>query len=51
VVEGEAPMSELFKYSTDLRSLTHGAGHHRVEFARYEPLPPQHYAKVEKRAT
>ena len=49
VVEGEAPMSELFKYSTDLRSLTHGAGHHRMEFIRYEPLPPQHYAKVEKR--
>lgn len=51
IVEGEAPMSELFKYSTDLRSLTHGAGHHRMEFVRYEPLPPQHYAKVEKRAT
>ncbi len=50
VVEGEAPMSELFKYSTDLRSLTHGAGHHRMEFVRYEPLPPQHYAKIEKRA-
>jgi len=49
VVEGEVPMAELFKYASDLRSLTHGAGFHRMEFARYEPLPPQLFDKVEKR--
>jgi len=49
VVQGEVPMAELFKYATDLRSLTHGAGFHRTEFARYEPLPPPLFDKVEKR--
>ena len=50
IVQGEAPMGELFKYATDLRSLTHGAGSHRMEFVRYEPLPPQLFDKVEKRS-
>ncbi|MFO1464204.1 MAG: elongation factor G [bacterium] len=49
LVRGEAPMAELFKYATDLRSLTHGAGSYRTEFARYEPLPPPLFDKVEKR--
>jgi len=48
-VRGEVPMSELFKYATDLRSLTHGAGFHRMAFARYEAMPPQLFDKVEKR--
>lgn len=51
IVQGEAPMGELFKYATDLRSLTHGAGFHHMEFVRYEPLPPQLFDKVEKRMT
>jgi elongation factor G len=39
VVQGEVPQAELFKYATDLRGLTHGAGSHQMEFARYEPVP------------
>jgi elongation factor G len=46
VIRAEVPQAELFKYATDLRSITHGAGNHRMEFARYEPLPSHLMDKV-----
>jgi elongation factor G len=48
VIRGEVPMAEVFKYATDLRSLTHGAGRHKMEFARYEPVPANLMDKVVK---
>ena len=39
VVKGEAPMSEMFKYATDLRSMTQGRGRFSVKFERYEEAP------------
>ncbi len=39
VVEAECPMSELFGYNTDLRSMTGGIGSFAYEFARYEQAP------------
>ncbi len=39
VVNGEAPMAELAKYATDLRSMTQGRGKFTMEFARYEEVP------------
>ena len=33
------PMSELFGYTTDLRSMTGGSGDYSYEFARYEQAP------------
>ncbi|HZJ68598.1 MAG TPA: elongation factor G, partial [Candidatus Eisenbacteria bacterium] len=38
-VEAEAPMSELSKYATDLKSMTQGRGWFSMEFARYEEAP------------
>lgn len=38
-VTAYVPEAELFRYSTALRSLTHGRGLHRARFARYEPMP------------
>ena len=38
-VHAEIPQSEIFRYSTDLRSMTQGAGTFSMEFARYEPVP------------
>jgi len=35
----EAPLSEMFKYATDLRSMTQGRGSFRSEFVRYEDVP------------
>lgn len=46
VVEAEAPMSELTKYATDLKSMTQGRGWFNVEFARYEPAPQDIAQKV-----
>ncbi|MFT4604101.1 MAG: elongation factor G [Rhodothermales bacterium] len=34
-----APEAELYRYSTSLRSLTHGRGMHRSSFVSYEPMP------------
>ncbi|MDR0664007.1 MAG: elongation factor G [Helicobacteraceae bacterium] len=34
-----APLSEMFGYSTDLRSMTQGRGTYSMEFERYEEVP------------
>ncbi|MFW6085092.1 MAG: elongation factor G, partial [Gemmatimonadota bacterium] len=38
-VKAHVPLAEMYKYSTALRSLTHGKGHHTREMAGYEPVP------------
>jgi len=38
-VEAEVPQSEMFKYATDLRSMTHGRGYFKLKFDRYEEAP------------
>lgn len=39
LVEAEVPMSEMFKYATDLRSMSRGRGVFEFEFERYEQAP------------
>ncbi len=39
VIEAEVPMSTIFRYCTDLRSMTGGSGTYEYEFARYEQCP------------
>ncbi len=48
VIQGEVPMAELFRYATDLRGLTHGAGTHHSKFAHYEQVPNHLLDKVLK---
>jgi elongation factor G len=45
-IVADIPMSELFGYSTDLRSMTGGIGDYSYEFARYEQAPSDVQQKV-----
>ncbi len=42
----EVPLSEMFKYATDLRSITQARGEYKMEFERYEELPQVEALKV-----
>ncbi len=39
VIEAHVPLSEMFGYSTDLRSATKGKGEFSMEFSHYTPAP------------
>lgn len=45
-VTAEAPLSEMFKYATDLRSMTQARGSFSMKFVRYEEVPAQIAQKV-----
>ena len=40
VISAEVPLAEMFKYATDLRSMTQGRGVFSMELLRYEEVPP-----------
>ena len=40
VVKAVVPLSEMFGYSTDLRSMTQGRAVFHMDFDRYEEVPP-----------
>lgn len=46
VVRATVPLAELYKYSTNLRSLTQGRGIHEREFSCYEEVPKEITEKV-----
>lgn len=39
VLTAEAPMAEMFRYATDLNSMTQGRGRFKMNFSRYEEVP------------
>ena len=39
VATAHVPLSEMFGYSTDIRSATQGKGEFSMEFAKYQPVP------------
>jgi elongation factor G len=39
VVNAKIPLSEMFGYATELRSMTQGRGSFTMEFDHYEPAP------------
>jgi elongation factor G len=46
VVTAHVPLSEMQRYSTDLRSMTQGRGYYTTEFSHFAPLPHQLAANV-----
>ncbi|BCN32774.1 elongation factor G [Anaeromicropila herbilytica] len=46
LVRGFVPLSEMFGYSTDLRSKTQGRGSYSMFFDKYEPVPKSVQDKV-----
>ena len=46
IIKAKVPLAELYKYSTQLRSLTSGRGLHTREFSHYEPVPKDVEAKI-----
>ena len=39
IIDAKVPLSEMFGYATNLRSLTEGRGNFTMEFERYEEVP------------
>ena len=39
VIDANVPLSEMFGYSTNLRSMTQGRGSFTMEFSHYEEVP------------
>ncbi len=50
LVTAEAPLSEILKYATDLRSMTQGRGRYELNFTRYEEVPAQNVTKIVEEA-
>jgi elongation factor G len=50
VITAEVPLSEMFGYSNDLRSMTQGKGSFSMEFHKYQKLPTRLQEEVVKKA-
>lgn len=48
-IQAEVPVSELYRFATDLRSLTQGRGTYARAFSRYEPLADPEAKKIIER--
>jgi elongation factor G len=48
VVIAEAPLAEVMTYSSQLKSMTGGAGTYAMEYSHDEPTPPNIQAEVVK---
>ncbi|MEX2246708.1 MAG: elongation factor G [Dehalococcoidia bacterium] len=51
VIDAEAPLAEVLRYATDLRSITQGRGSFEMQFDHYEEVPQHIAQKVIAEAT
>lgn len=50
LIRAQVPESELIRYATELRSLTHGVAEFTREYLRHDPMPAQLAEKVRDRS-
>ncbi|TVR13491.1 MAG: elongation factor G [Planctomycetota bacterium] len=50
IVRGEVPLSEMFGYTTELRSLSQGRANFSMEPGEYKPVPNSMLEKIAKKA-
>lgn len=46
IITAEVPQAEMFRYATDLRSMTQGRGKFEMHLARYEEVPAMNNDKI-----
>ncbi len=51
VVRGHVPLSEMFGYVNDLRSMTSGRASYSMEFAHYDPVPKSIAEEISAKAS
>jgi len=50
IITAQAPLAEMQRYATDLRSMTQGRGYHTVTFSRYDIVPAHLVEKIAEEA-
>ena len=45
-IDAEAPMAEVLRYATDLKSITQGRGTYTMEFSHYQEVPAHTTQKI-----
>ena len=50
VVKAKVPLAEMFKYATDLRSMTQGRGSYSMKFSHYDQVPQKISASIIEKA-
>ena len=51
VIDAKVPLSEMFGYATDLRSMTQGRGSYTMEFLHYAEVPRNILEKIQEKNT
>ena len=51
VIKAKVPLSEMFGYTTALRSMTEGRGSANMEFSHYDIVPPHVEKEIVQRNT
>jgi len=46
IIEAQAPLAEILRYTIDLKSITQGRGSYTIDFSHYEQVPPHLTQKI-----